>query len=173
MKKKTKNADCFMFIKKANLFSNRPILRFSFIFNKLKNSAMSTKVTLIMILEQYLWAITKLKTRVGWTIDKFRLNNSLAINGIILRFAYQKIDVQRRTFSNFGDFCCSYYQIIAAWILASEGWDKKGGFEKTNSSKYSISKSKTQGIFKPGFATLWIKWQSKPKIICIIFSPIS
>ena len=38
-------------------------------------------------------AITKLKISVGWTIDKFWLNNSLAINGTILRFAYRKIDV--------------------------------------------------------------------------------
>ena len=46
-------------------------------------------------------AITKLKKGVERTIDKFRFNNSLAINGTILRFAYQKIDVQRSTFSNF------------------------------------------------------------------------
>ena len=45
-------------------------------------------------------AITKLKISVGWTTDKFWLNNSLAINGTILRFAYRKIDVQRRTFAN-------------------------------------------------------------------------
>ena len=46
-------------------------------------------------------AITKLKKSVTWTIDKFRLNNSLVINGTILRFAYQEIDVQRRKFTNF------------------------------------------------------------------------
>ena len=36
--------------------------------------------------------ITKLKKSVGRTIDKSRLNNSLAINGTLLRFAYRKID---------------------------------------------------------------------------------
>ena len=52
-------------------------------------------------------SITKLKKSVGWTIDKFRLNNSLAINDKILRFAYREIDVQSCTFSNFWDFCCT------------------------------------------------------------------
>ena len=33
-------------------------------------------------------AITELKKSVGWTIDKFRLNNSLVINDTILRFSY-------------------------------------------------------------------------------------
>ena len=49
----------------------------------------------------------KIKKSVGWRIDKFRLSNSLVINGTILRFAYRKIDVQRYTFSNFCNFCCS------------------------------------------------------------------
>ena len=35
-------------------------------------------------------AITKLKKSIGWTIDKFRLNNSLAINGTILRLHIKK-----------------------------------------------------------------------------------
>ena len=52
-------------------------------------------------------AITKLKKSVGWTIDKFRLNNSRVINGTILRFSYRKIEVQRSTFANFWDFYCS------------------------------------------------------------------
>ena len=43
-------------------------------------------------------AIAKLKKSVRWTIDKFWLNNLLAINGTILRFAYRKLDVQRLTF---------------------------------------------------------------------------
>ena len=98
-------------------------------------------------------SITKLKISVGWTTGKFWLNNSLAINGMILRFAYRKIDVQRRTCTNFWDFCCSYHQIIAVWILVSEGRDKKGGFVETNSSEYSISRSKMQGIFESGFAS--------------------
>ena len=75
-------------------------------------------------------AITKFKKSVGWTIDKFRLNNSLAINSTILRFAYRNIDVQRRTFSNFWDFCC--YQQIAVRTLVWEERDKKGGFVETN-----------------------------------------
>ena len=58
-------------------------------------------------------AIKKFKKSVGWTIDKFRLNELLAINGTILRFAYRKTDVQRRTFSKFWDFCSSYHRIIA------------------------------------------------------------
>ena len=102
-------------------------------------------------------ALSKLKKSVGWTIDKFRLNNSLAINGTILRFAYRKIDVQRRTCTNFWDFCCSYHQIIAVWILVSEGRDKKGRFVETNSSEYSISKSKMQVIFESGFNSHTIK----------------
>ena len=47
------------------------------------------------------------------TTDKFWLNNSLAINFTILRFAYRKMDVQKRTCTNFWYFCCSYHQIIA------------------------------------------------------------
>ena len=35
----------------------------------------------------YLWGYYEIKKSVGWTIDKFRLNNSLAINGTILRVA--------------------------------------------------------------------------------------
>ena len=35
-------------------------------------------------------SITKFKKSVGWTIDKFWLNNSMVINGMILSFAYQK-----------------------------------------------------------------------------------
>ena len=38
-------------------------------------------------------AITKFKKSVGWTIGKFRLNNSRVINGTILRFSYRIIDV--------------------------------------------------------------------------------
>ena len=49
-------------------------------------------------------ALTKFKKNVEWAIDKFRLNNSLAINGKILRFEYGQIAVQRRPFSNFYDF---------------------------------------------------------------------
>ena len=55
-------------------------------------------------------AIIKFKKSVGWTIDKFWLNNSMVINGTILSFAYQKMDDQRRTFSSFWDFCCSYHE---------------------------------------------------------------
>ena len=55
-------------------------------------------------------SITKFKKSVGWTIDKFWLNNSMVINGTILSFAYQKMDVQRRKFSSFWDFCCSYHE---------------------------------------------------------------
>ena len=58
-------------------------------------------------------AITEFKKSVGWTIDKFRLNNSLVINDTILRFSYRKIDVQRCTISNFWDFCCCKHQVIA------------------------------------------------------------
>ena len=70
-------------------------------------------------------AIRKFKKSVGWKIDKFRFNNSLAINGTILRFAYRKIDIQRRTFSNFWDFCCSYHKIIAVGMLVSDRGDRK------------------------------------------------
>ena len=105
----------------------------------------------------FLSKYTKLKKSVGWTIDKFRLNNSLVIKATILRFAYRKIDVQRRMFSNFWDFCCSYHQKMTLWTLLSEGRDEKGGFVETNSSEYTISKSKMQGIFEPGFASHRIK----------------
>ena len=81
------------------------------------------------------------------------MNNSQAINGTILIFTYRKRDVLRRTFSSFWDFCCCYHQIIAISILASEGRDKKGGFLETNSSEYSFSESKMQGIFKPCFVS--------------------
>ena len=43
----------------------------------------------------------------------------------------------------------------------SEGGDKKGEFVETNLSSYSISKSKMQGIFEPGFASHRINMQSK------------
>ena len=59
-------------------------------------------------------AITKFLKSVGCTIDKFWLNNLLVINVTILRFAYQKIDVQRRTFSKIWDFCYNYHQIVAS-----------------------------------------------------------
>ena len=84
---------------------------------------------------------------VRYTIDMFPLNNSLANNGKILRFAYRKIDIQRRTFSNCWDFCSSYYQITAVLILVLEGLNKKVGFLETNSSEYSVSKSKMQDLF--------------------------
>ena len=45
--------------------------------------------------------------------------------------------------------------------MVSEGRDKKGGFVETNSSEYSISKSKLEGNFKPGFASHRIKLQNK------------
>ena len=109
-------------------------------------------------------AITKLKISVGWTVDKFWLNNSLAINGTIMRFAYRKINVQRRTFTSFGDFCCSYHQIIAIWILVSEGRDKKVGFVETNLSENSISRSKMQGIFESHFAGHTIHEQNKTQV---------
>ena len=99
-------------------------------------------------------AITNLKISVGWTTDKFWLNNSLAINGTILRFAYRKIDVQRRTCTNFWDFCCSYHQIIAVWILVLEGRDKKGGFVETNSNEYSISRSKCKAFLSQVLLTI-------------------
>ena len=35
----------------------------------------------------------------------------------------------------------------------SEGQDKEGGFIETNSSEYSISRSKMQGLFESGFAS--------------------
>ena len=70
-------------------------------------------VAFVYVIDNASGAITKLKISVGWTTDKFWLNNSLAINGMILRFAYRKIDVQRRTCTSFWDFCCSYHQIIA------------------------------------------------------------
>ena len=60
-----------------------------------------------------LGAITELKKSVGWTIDKFRLNNFLVINDTILRFSYRKINVQRCMFSNFWDFYCCKHQVIA------------------------------------------------------------
>ena len=97
------------------------------------------------------------KKSAGWTINKFWLNNSVAITGTILRSAYKEIDIQRRTFSNFWNFYCSYYQIIAVWILLSEGRDKKGAFVEISSSKYSILKSKMQGIFRPCFGSHRIK----------------
>ena len=97
------------------------------------------------------------KKSAGWTINKFWLNNSVAITGTILRSAYKEIDIQRRTFSNFWNFYCSYYQIIAVWILVSEGRDKKGAFVEISSSKYSILKSKMQGIFRPCFGSHRIK----------------
>ena len=50
---------------------------------------------------------------------------------------------------------------MAVWILVSEGRDRKGGFVETNSSEYSISKSKMQCIFEPGFASHMIKLQNK------------
>ena len=74
-----------------------------------------------------------------------------------MRFEYQKTHVQRLTFSNFWDFCCSYHQIVAVGTLVLEGRDKKRGFVETNSSKYSISKSKIQGIFESGIASHTIK----------------
>ena len=43
----------------------------------------------------------------------------------------------------------------------SEGRDKKGGIVETNPSEYSISKSKIQGIFEPGFVSHRIKLQNK------------
>ena len=43
----------------------------------------------------------------------------------------------------------------------SERQDKKGGFVETNSSEYSTSKSKMQGIFESGFASHTIKLQNK------------
>ena len=55
----------------------------------------------------------EIKNKCRWTTDKFWLNNSQEVNGMILRFAYRTIDVQRRTCMNFWDFCCSYHQIIA------------------------------------------------------------
>ena len=39
--------------------------------------------------------------------------------------------------------------------------DKKSGFTETNSSEYSISQSKVQGIFEPRFASHRIKQQNK------------
>ena len=42
-----------------------------------------------------------------------------------------------------------------------EGQNKKGGFIETNSNKYSISQSKMQGIFEPGFASYRINQQNK------------
>ena len=72
-----------------------------------------TDKTLSCLIKLEIGAITELKKSVGWTIDKFRLNNSLVINDTILRFSYPKIDVPRRTFSNFWDFCCCKHQVIA------------------------------------------------------------
>ena len=92
-------------------------------------------------------AITKLKRNGRWTMDKFQSWD----------FSYWKIDVQRRTLSNFGDFFCSYHEIITVWILALEGRDKKGRFLETNLSEYSISKTKMQGIFESGLASHRIK----------------
>ena len=43
----------------------------------------------------------------------------------------------------------------------SEGRDKKGRFVKATSSEYSISKSKMQGNFEPGFDSHRIKFQNK------------
>ena len=81
----------------------------------------------------------------------------MATNDTILRFADRKVDVQRCTFTNVWNFYFSYHQIIAVWILVLEGRDKKGAFVETNSSKYSISKSKIQGIFESGLASHTIK----------------
>ena len=108
--------------------------------------------------------LTKFQKRVGWTINKFWLSNSLSINSTILTFSYQKRrkDVQRRMFAS----CSSYHQIIAVWILVSEGRDKKGGFVET------ISKRKMQVMFKSGFASHWIEKQNKNQTIWLIFPPI-
>ena len=95
-------------------------------------------------------------TRAGAITKLKRLSDGQS-NGTILRFAYRKVDVQRRMFTIFWDFCCSYHQIIAAWILVSEGQNKKGGFVETNSSEYCISTSKMQGIFESDFASRTIK----------------
>ena len=105
----------------------------------------------------HLGAITKLKESLGWAIDKFRLKNSLTNIDTTLRFAYRKIDFQGRTYSNFWDLCCSYHQIIAVWNLVWEERDKKGGFVKTNSSVYSVSKGEMLGIIDPGFVSHRIK----------------
>ena len=43
----------------------------------------------------------------------------------------------------------------------SQRRNKKGGFVETNSNEYSISKSKMQGIFEPGFASHRINLQNK------------
>ena len=43
----------------------------------------------------------------------------------------------------------------------TEGQDKKGEFLETNSSEYSISKSKTQGIFDPRITKHRIMLQNK------------
>ena len=45
--------------------------------------------------------------------------------------------------------------------MVSEGRDKKGEFVETNSSAYSIPKSKMQGILEPGFADHRIKLKNK------------
>ena len=47
-------------------------------------------------------SITKFKKSVGWTIDKFWLNNSMVINGTILSFAYQKWTSKDVRFQVFG-----------------------------------------------------------------------
>ena len=49
-------------------------------------------------------AIMKLKISVGWTTDKFWLNNSRAINGTILRFAYRKMTSKDVRVQIFGIF---------------------------------------------------------------------
>ena len=72
-----------------------------------------TKQDKIEVAKTTVGVISKLKKSVGWTIDKFRLNKSLVINGTILKFVYREIDIQRRTFSNFWEFYCRYHQIIA------------------------------------------------------------
>ena len=56
------------------------------------------------LLAQRMGPLRNLKINVGQTIDKYRLKNSLAINGAILRFAYQKMDVRRRAFSDYSHF---------------------------------------------------------------------
>ena len=118
----------------------------------------------------------EIKNKCRQTIDRFRLNNSQVINGTILIFTFRKNDVVRRTFSSFWDFCCCYHQIIAISILISEGRDKKRGFLETNSSEYSFSKSKMQGIFKPCFVskirprTISIKWDGGGGVVNCILS---
>ena len=103
---------CWMKVDKCTL----PKLSFSTKYQRWSNIDERWQSTLFQRSLIQRWCVCwvrNLKKSIGWTINNFRLNNSLAINCTILRFSYRKKDVQRRRFSNFQNFSCRYHQIIA------------------------------------------------------------